>query len=843
MFDADMPPKSRQSMTGVLSPKLTEKELRFKNKYRWVEKRQKLRTGKGEGYSFSSIKAGLHRQDFRDTLHWSPVNHAKVSHNRHLADLVLSQLLPVIHSQHQQHGTPTGTNNSTNTASNTPPIIEEGNEDGGSTGVVQPSVASDRMSERDFQVVKSRKIDPLRSRGANRLSAKMNLDSFIDSALSEPVKEENQSNAPVDLSLGELQSAKLVESRFGWSKVRRVVNAASALSGKYATAAEPRGHETKTKTVTDEECGFENEDSTRAASEKHSPVAKKANELQRPGTADAAIAAMNAARAKLAFCVPESATHIRPRSAALHPSGDLQSIIAPVDEFVQIVRQERPKTASRLLDASGSITSQHSSQSMRPRTATLRIAPPPPIRTPDPVTETEIIQAMLATPEIAQSKQFEGLTLRLRERLISGNYSGLIYHDPNRQTTWRGVSDILAPAPFVRSKTEDDATEETEVSRVGPMTDMRWAGKTLNTYRPWSPVRLTPSAHLKLNLSKVDGAGRTSSTEGGSPGQPSSEPTSRIHSAQATTRGNTPAWQVASDATAQSASAGALPSDRKGADAAEGMEASPEGSSPRRMRRPASDYAVTKRKDEIFTSISSTGMDSLFAGGGEAQLATRHASSPSLLDRTSPPKGLVIGEGSHMSSSPSSSPRRVSTAPDATTLRPFSARPGSAVPGSSPHRPRPSTAGLTTLPAASGATRSNSVSAASLGIVRSHSVSAGSRSNSVSAFPHHSSQRPAQGLSEGHTQSRDRDSHHHLHHSRSHSHHRGVQRQSSSVFSSSHAGSRGGLGGTHHSASRSSAGSRRAPLLINIITARPALLSSPPPSPTATQYRATNSSR
>jgi hypothetical protein len=703
-FDLQLKP-TRQSMY-LPPPKLTEKEERFKNKYRWAEKQHKLRTGRCEGYSFTSIKAGLHRQDFRDTLHWSPINHAKIADSRHFTDVV-AQLL-------HNHGTPTDT---------TLPNLNAGvaaNESTRTDSASHPLVAQDRMSEKDFQVAKSRKLDPLRGRGANTLSARMNLDSFIDSALSEQIKEDDKSNAPSDLSLGELQSAKLIESRYGWSKVRRAVTTTTSTAVAIKTSGKHTSSPTKTgSTGTDDDCGFEHEPTTPTGNE---------NARNRPATA-------GAGRNPLTFCVPASATHIRPRSAAVHPSGNPQATIAPLDEFVQIVRQERPKTASKLLESATLHTA-------RPRTATLRIAPPPPIYEVDPVTDTEIIQAMLSSTQVVEKKQAEGLTLRLKEKQISGSYSGLIYHDPSRQATWRGVSDLIAPAPYVKHKSE---AEEAETARMAQITDMRWAGKTLNSYRPWSPVRRPP----QLNLSAVDTTlGQSTSTAR----------SSHNNSARMTGR-----------ATVHDVERG-VPLPLEPVTETDHSEKKPavnedEDEAPRRIRRPTSEHALSRRRDDNFISMSTIGADASFRDASPAPGPfIRHMSSPSLL-------GPAATEAATAPARVSSfSPRHsvAHSASESATLRPFSARPASAAPVSAAvvRRPRPSTgtAGTACLPAASPAVRNNSVTT-------TPRATAGSRGGT-------------------HTQS--------------------LAQQSSSVFSS-HA----------HTASRTSGGTKRAPLLVNIITSKP----------------------
>jgi hypothetical protein len=176
-------------------------------------------------------------------------------------------------------------------------------------------------------------------------------------------------------------------------------------------------------------------------------------------------------------------------------------MVAPIDEFVQIVRQEaqRPKSSSGISEASTK-----SSLPARPRTATLRIAPSLPI-SPQQAEDADIVNAMLAL-SAADDDQSDGFALRLDDKKFASNYSGLIYHDPNRVRTWKGVSDLLSPPPLLSSHSHSPSSADPVEARLKTArTDMRWAGKTLNSYRPWSPERRPPPkiamAAINTNLS------------------------------------------------------------------------------------------------------------------------------------------------------------------------------------------------------------------------------------------------------------------------------------------------------------------------------------------------------
>lgn len=490
--------------------KNNEKEQQFRNKYRWAEKQLKLRTGKCEGYSFSSIKAGLKRQDFLDTINCSPANAVKVVEPPgHLSDIV-KKLLVAAHT-----GAPA--ESTAHPAAPEPApvgilVAESGDsyEDDFGSGSNKP--IDGHMNEEDWQLARSRKMKPLRMRGSNRISAKMNLDSFIDSALSEQLQEKPDTAA--DVSLTDLQSPKLIESRFGWAKVRRAVatgsskispvKAPSSLSlatapsadsyGDFSAKNSPMGsHSTDvTPRPRRSHFGFDSPtpDSGHAsheASPRKQPHQVNAHVNLSPidthlhNSVDC-VPSVSTTRTPLSFQVPESVTHIRPKSAIIIPSRNSHSILTPVNEFVAVVRQEiaRPKSSQGIKSAK----SQKINQSARPRTATFRVTD---TATVNQLAEKDMIEAMKNLHQTLAGEELIDKAARMKkEALIFENYRGLIYRDPSRANTWQGVDELLSPAPYLHQSTDEELLED-ERSLI-PRTDMRWAGKTLNSYRPWSPT-------------------------------------------------------------------------------------------------------------------------------------------------------------------------------------------------------------------------------------------------------------------------------------------------------------------------------------------------------------------
>ena len=429
--------------------KRNEKEQRFRDKYRWAEKQHKLRSGKCEGYSFSSIKAGLKRQDFLDTLNWSPANNAKVVQQPTLLANLVQQLL--------------------STASNPTAgvvTVSESTEDDHS----ETSKSIDgHMNENDWQLATSRKVSQLRLRGPNTISARMNVDSFIDSALSEPLG--IITDTAEDVTLTDLQSPKLIESRFGWSKVRRAIVAPS-VSAKISPLKLSNGTQSGTSSP------LKGLSRASTASSLHGDkIVNSANADGRPNS--------STGRPPLCFQVPESATHIRPKSAIVIPTANTRSILTPVNEFVAVVRQEmaRPKSSH---GAAQNKTPKAAKLALpeRPKTATFRITDTPAI---NQQAERDMVEAMQSLHSLLAGEEvYERAEQRKQDAQIYDHYSGLLYHDPGRKTTWQGVDELLSPPPYLHQPTEEEL--EDEANAVIVRTDTRWAGKTLNSHRPWSPT-------------------------------------------------------------------------------------------------------------------------------------------------------------------------------------------------------------------------------------------------------------------------------------------------------------------------------------------------------------------
>lgn len=481
--------------------KNNEKEQMFRNKYRWAEKQLKLRTGKCEGYSFSSIKAGLKRQDFLDTINCSPANAAKPVEPPpgHLADIVkkllgganANPINPIVPSQES---------------------ADSYDDDGFASG--SSKHIDGHMNEEDWQLARSRKMKPLRMRGSNTLSARMNLDSFIDSALSEQLHEKPDS--AVDVSLTDLQSPKLIESRYGWAKVRRAVASSSSKSnispakassamglisapssdsfGDFSAKNSPMaGHSADvTPRPRRSHFGFDSpahdsgstshDGSPRKPS--HHVVANNVNlssiDTHLHNSVDS-VPSVSTTRTPLSFQVPESVTHIRPKSAIIIPARNSHSILTPVNEFVAVVRQENARPKSSQGPSPGK--SQKVTQPLRPKTATFRVTD---TATVNQLAEKDMLEAMKNLHQTLAGEELVDKAARMKkEALIFENYSGLFYRDPSRASTWQGVDELLSPAPYLHQSTDEELLEDERA--LIPRTDMRWAGKTLNSYRPWSP--------------------------------------------------------------------------------------------------------------------------------------------------------------------------------------------------------------------------------------------------------------------------------------------------------------------------------------------------------------------
>lgn len=483
--------KEDQANFRIGQRKLTEKEERFKNKYRWAEKQHKFRTGKCEGYSFHSIKAGLRKQDFLDTINWSPVNNARDTHF-HLPDLVKQLII----ESHAHNSLP---------AAGVPLIADE-----------DSSQPLGHMSEEDWQLAKSRKLKPLRNRGSNTLSSQMNLDAFIDSALSEQTREEVQTDNSTDMSLTDLQSSKLIDSRFGWNKVRRAVATPAVVKSPAKSTSVKVVPETVNLTEPSQlsnsltssivgapmtaegsitslleanqstEFGESSMFESLTSIENASTSGGNNNSQARIPRAFSAAGARpsTATKASLSFHVPATSTLTRPKSAIFLPLKHASSMVAPVDELVEVVRLEtnRPKTSSGV----SADTTVKSGLSDRPKTATFRIALPMAVEhfSSD---KSVMIDEMLGVS--AKEELTNRAELLDEQRKIYENYHGLFYRDPSRRSTWRGVDELLAAAPTLRH--EKDVIEANALIPVGSR-DLRWAGQTLNSYRPWSPVRAEP---------------------------------------------------------------------------------------------------------------------------------------------------------------------------------------------------------------------------------------------------------------------------------------------------------------------------------------------------------------
>lgn len=156
----------------------------------------------------------------------------------------------------------------------------------------------------------------------------------------------------------------------------------------------------------------------------------------------------------------------------------------------------------------------------RPKTATFRITD---TSTVNQQAERDMIEAMQSLHMLLAGEEIiERAERTKKESKIYDHYRGLMYHDPGRKTTWQGVDELLSPPPYLHQPTEDELQDEAESIIV--RTDTRWAGKTLNSHRPWSP---TPES-LGANYMNTRGRGTRGSIQmqfglSGSPKRPNYE--------------------------------------------------------------------------------------------------------------------------------------------------------------------------------------------------------------------------------------------------------------------------------------------------------------------------------
>lgn len=147
----------------------------------------------------------------------------------------------------------------------------------------------------------------------------------------------------------------------------------------------------------------------------------------------------------------------------------------------------------------------HNALPERPKTATFRITDTGAV---NQQAERDMIEAMQSLHMLLAGEEIIERTERAKkESQIYDHYRGLLYHDPGRKTTWQGVEDLLSPPPYLHQRTEEELLDEAESTAV--RTDTRWAGRTLNSHRPWSP---TPES-LGANYMNARGRGTRGSIQ------------------------------------------------------------------------------------------------------------------------------------------------------------------------------------------------------------------------------------------------------------------------------------------------------------------------------------------
>lgn len=298
------------------------------------------------------------------------------------------------------------------------------------------------MSEADWKItVKGRHRSPKKAskRGSSQMSAKeglalqranaanaaSNLDlvQFVESTLKEQTAqiEDSADDCPgePDVPLCYLQSAHLIDRRFGWE------------------------------------------------SKDHSMVQHDLPKLKSWVTLRGIVQSTGAFHLIAAAAAPPITENSQAgRNKLMEPLPNAPVIVqeaTPVTEFVANVLRSQPPRA-----ASPDSVEHHA------KTPHFSIAKQIPRRIdPDHKDSSSALNLKALTKEEAKSVKIKAITKEFHDR-----YNGLIFHDSYRDLTWHDTEDMILGT--VRPKKND---------LLLTRSDMRWAGKTLNLFRPWSAAR------------------------------------------------------------------------------------------------------------------------------------------------------------------------------------------------------------------------------------------------------------------------------------------------------------------------------------------------------------------
>ena len=289
----------------------------------------------------------------------------------------------------------------------------------------------------------------------------LNLDQVIEASL----KEQAALTAPVedcpdtpDVPLSYLQSAHLIERRFGWDKKDH------SLSSK--TDSPVQQHHSSWFTLRSALHATGNFHIISAAAA-HGPATLTPQEEREAAASAAASASASAA------------TSEKHEKASPEPGANAPIIVVeatPVTEFVaKLVQEHHHRTTTTLPNSSDEDSTASPDHHKYPA---YKVSTQIPRRKSLEKTTTLPIAPKLQYPLVVAKEDAKTAKEKANTKEFHDRYHGLIFHDSSRNLIWQDTEDMIL-----------GTMKPAEDNILHHRSDMRWAGKTLNMFRPWSAAR------------------------------------------------------------------------------------------------------------------------------------------------------------------------------------------------------------------------------------------------------------------------------------------------------------------------------------------------------------------
>lgn len=299
-------------------------------------------------------------------------------------------------------------------------------------------ITSTDAKKKSIRIPQSSRDDKFSDSKDLHASSNLNLEQFMEAALREQSALNVNTSDCADVSvvpLSYLQSSNLIEKRFGW---------------------ETKDHSVKAEPHTRQKSWM----ALRSA-------------VQFTGAFN-----MIAAAAAASPHPHERALSASPSRPAPEPSPNAPMIVVeatPVTDFVAGLVQKNRMLASGSFDSTASPENSPdrslSPERKRPAFVISKETPQRPV-SPERSVSPPVLR------QIVQKEDAKSAKIKANAKDFHDHYSGLLWRDSSRNLIWQGTEEIIL------------GTQRSHTNNIlNTRSDMRWAGKTLNMFRPWSAAR------------------------------------------------------------------------------------------------------------------------------------------------------------------------------------------------------------------------------------------------------------------------------------------------------------------------------------------------------------------